>query len=40
MSAALDGHLVNARCVTAGGASFVTVVQAANFREYDRAAFV
>src|SRR5713226_792927 len=40
MSAALDGHLVKATCVTLGCASFVTVVQAADFLECDHAAFV
>jgi hypothetical protein len=40
MSAALDGHLVKVTCVTSGCASFVTVVQAADFGECDHAAFV
>src|SRR6267142_1416131 len=40
MSAALDGHRAKATCVTSGCAAFVTVVQAADFRECDHAAFV
>ena len=40
MSAALDGHLVKATCVTSGCAPFVTVVQAADSLECDHAAFV